>query len=957
MDELAIPIYTNVFPAELLDGYDYIVDVSTRIDEPAGRHDVAQIPNSAMFDVQNEHIRDAIISKPVSNDGYVLPRILDISLRAFDDRKRIITSGGQSEYHTKADWLQWMIDDAMDVQPLKVDTAHTRTRVSHALFNCTVRLHAKKADTASYHVESVEIEPNGCNHAWIQRVHHLVNIEMLHCSQEVAYMLKPTYETIVHAERASTDDTFNGRTIELSRGHRVQLGDAAYEKLKNGLVQTRIEGKKPQLVEGEINSLNDIRQRWINSGHDRREIKALELCKILSTIGRKMLNTEEEPKNEADLSVKFQMELDEIFRPGNNERKNIFGGGNHRKDEDRFYVLIMIAASDTYEGRIWWSNPYPCLRGSLIAAEAQLGDVYNTMRNGYQWSVRPTYTPYDRSRESDEYIYSRENLFDSALRPGDKIIHWEYKLLNEVREVCIKDGNECDLFPEDEEMTTKFNEEKYTEMKGQIIQDGWNHRDFKMHKILQDGANVLTIDFEKDARIGNGSVLMLPEYYNKWIVAPMFNAKLRISETVIAKAHSDDPAVARTAKSFDHDPFNLQRYCLARYYDVRPGLMGRALSKEQEASAIANKVAALEDYRDVISRRLGYVEREKRCLTETAQYILEKTSLYLLNVLSMHVKPTIDMDIKFKHPSIDTLFDIDTWKIADISQLIVLLFDYLFESRKEIRSVTEARWILFKIRSVSGQERLDMIQSFFPRFGRVVRDIAKAKITQDVAHLNFFPLFFIIGDNMAYAHRQWSIPVLLYAHDIRIIPLEIGAYNNRFGFTSYLEYMTFFPSHATREAVLDESIKECSLALTNFYLNTDIHSGEIMRNVVTTKRLLYETHLASLCGGYSDGLLWYVPITHPSKCLVAFEVADDVVPYSVRRERIISRFPLSSKHLRGIALIAVDRNQKVSVQTEGIVTHRLCKKNLLKYVCDVVLFKFSGYVFGNDEMLTKLLNV
>nr|QJQ46700.1 VP2 [Bluetongue virus] len=961
MEELAIPIYTNVFPAELLDGYDYIIDVSSRVeeegDEPVKRHDVTEIPRNSMFDIKDEHIRDAIIYKPVNNDGYVLPRVLDITLKAFDDRKRVVLNDGNSEFHTKTNWVQWMIDDAMDVQPLKVDIAHTRSRISHALFNCTVRLHSKKADTASYHVEPVEIESWGCNHTWLSRIHHLVNVELFHCSQEAAYTLKPTYKIISNAERASTSDSFNGTMIELGRNHQIQMGDQGYQKLKEGLVQVRIEGKTPLVIQEEITALNKIREQWIARNFDQREIKVLDLCRLLSTIGRKMCNTEEEPKNEADLSVKFQMELDEIFRPGNNERTNIMGGGVHRKNEDRFYVLIMIAASDTNKGRIWWSNPYPCLRGALIAAEVQLGDVYNLLRNWFQWSVRPTYVPYDRNRESDKYIYSRINLFDSTLRPGDKIVHWEYKLLNEVREVSINKGNECDLFPEDEEFTTKFHEARYTEMKNQIIQSGWNQRDFKMHKILEDGANVLTIDFEKDAYIGTGSALSLPDYYNKWIIAPMFNAKLRITEVVIGTAHTDDPAVGRSAKAFTHDPFDLQRYCLARYYDVRPGMMGRALSKQQNMSSMTDKLSKQEDYAGIVSRRLEYKERENRCLTETAQYVFEKTCLYVLELLSRHTMPSEDSEVTFEHPTIDPSVDIETWKIIDVSQLIIFVFDYLFENRKIVRDTTEARWTLFKIRSEVGRARIDAIEMTFPRFGRMLRNASQAKINQDIACLNFLPLLFIIGDNISYAHRQWSIPVLLYAHDIRIIPLEVGAYNNRFGLTSYLEYMAFFPSYATRVAKIDESIKECAIAMAEFYMNTDIHSGSVMSNVITTKRLLYETYLASLCGGYSDGLLWYLPITHPSKCLVAFEVADDVVPLSVRRERILSRFPLSSRHVKGIALISVDRNQKVSVQTEGIVTHRLCKKNLLKYVCDVILFKFSGHVFGNDEMLTKLLNV
>lgn len=291
-----------------------------------------------------------------------------------------------------------------------------------------------------------------------------------------------------------------------------------------------------------------------------------------------------------------------------------------------------------------------------------------------------------------------------------------------------------------------------------------------------------------------------------------------------------------------------------------------------------------------------------------------------------------------------------------MSQIVVHLFDRFFEKRRVLRTVDESRWIIHLIRSTQGRQRLEVITRFFPNYGNGLHREKFVKV-RDIMLLNFLPFFFLVGDNMSYEHRQWSIPLIFYADKLRIVPAEVGAYYNRFGLACILELLVFFPSYGLRDETLGEDIGVCAAAILDFYLTTTISQGGIQASIVSTKALLYEAYLSSLCSGMSEAVLWYLPITHPVKCLVAFEVSDTLIDPEVRIDRLKRRFPLSSQHLRGVVQISINPDRTFRVITRGIVRHKVCKKVVLKQRCNVILIQTPGYVFGNDELLTKLLNI
>nr|AKV60637.1 VP2 [Bluetongue virus 24] len=955
MEEFVIPVYSeNEIPYTLLNRYLLAIRTDVKIDDVEKKHNVIKIPDSDMIDIPKISIVDALSYRPTRNDGIVVPRLLDITLRAYDDRKATKNAKGV-EFMTNAKWMKWAIDDRMDIQPLKV-TFDDHYSVNHQLFNCIVKAKPANADTIYYDYYPLESKIKKCNHTNLDMLRSLTTMEMYHILQGAAYGLKSTYELKAHAERENTGESYpiGERLLQIPRGTKIGSRGEPYNKFVAGLVKVTIKGKVPAEIREEMNQLNRIKEEWKSASHDRSRIRALELCKLLSTIGRKMLDAKEEPKDEMDLSTRFQFKLDEKFTKTDSEHINIFGAGGPATDDGRFYALIAIAATDTQKGRVWRMNPYPCLRGAIIAAECELGDVYFTLRQVYSWSLRPEYAQKEKPLEVNKYVFNRINLFDSDLTVGDQIIHWRYELYPPV-ETTYDDGYLCGSDREDDELLCEVDEEKYKKMFENMIEGGWDQERFKLHSILTD-PNLLTIDFEKDAYLNSRSELVFPEYFDKQINSPMFNAKLRLAHGEIATRRANDPWNNRAVHGYIKTSTESLGYALGSYYDLRLQLFGDALSLEQRQSAVFEHLNKQDDFFTLT----GYAKDQVVCPhSGGAFYTFRRVAL---EILSNYEKLTPDLHEglehqTYTHPKINEYFNRFVLDMRDFSQLICFVFDHFFERHEQLRDVAEARRLVYLIQKTDGPERLNVLQRNFPNFFQRFMNLKDVKYIYDLNVVNFLPLLFLIQDNISYWHRQWSVPVILYGDIIRLIPVEVGAYANRFGMKSFFNFTRFHPGDSKKKQNADDTHKEFGLVCFEYYAKTKISQGGVDISVVTTKMDTLKVHLASLCSGIADSIVYTLPVAHPKKCVVLIVIGDDNVDMQIRSEQAISRYYYSRRHIAGVVSICISQDGGLKVYSTGIVKHRICEKSILKYKCKVVLVRMPGYVFGNDELMTKLLNV
>nr|CAD2286089.1 VP2 [Bluetongue virus] len=956
MDELVIPVFSRQdMPYALISHHPLAIQTDRRIVNDREFHDLTKIPQSNMLDISQHGVVKALDYQPVRNDGIVVPRLLDITLHAYDKRHLIRNKHG-SEFTTNVEWMRWAINDRMDIQPLKVEIDNEHT-VNHQLFNCNVKVRSRNVDTVYYDYHPLEDEATRCNHTNLELMRSLTMVEMYHVLQGAAYALKTNFELIAVAERTNTSVAYN--VVERSVGRQIGQGigynGSNYGKFMAGLVEVEVRGKCSDDISEEMRRLTEIKNKWVGSGRSGAVIYASDLCTEFSAIGRKMTDAHEEPKDEEGISRRFQIELDDMFSVTRMENKNILGQRNSKaNDENKFYALIMIAASDTQMGRVWRTNPYPCLRGALIAAECVMGDVYYTLRNVFQWSVRSTYGGQERSLENNRYIFSRINLFETALSRGSNIIFWRYEEVAPI-ETTYDNGYICKPQQRENEKLCQIDEGRYVEMRNDVIQNGWRQESLKLHKILTS-PNLLTIDFERDAYIAPNSDLILPDYFNKWINSPMFNARLRIANGEIGTEKGSDPWNNRVANGTMKVSAESLGYSLGRFYDLRLQFVEDVLNTRQTKSLALEHISRLEDFTKITH----YAAGQKICPhAGGTMYTFRRIALEMITNYE-RLSPVEHRGYEhqtYRHPAIDYSKVDDVLKMEDLSQLICFIFDSIFERRNLLREIGEARMIIYRIQCANGERRHDVLKQEFPTFYEWFLKLQSVKLIRDLNVINFLPLLFLIRDNASYQHRQWSIPMILYDEEIRLIPVEVGAYANRFGFKSFFNFVRFHPGDARKKQDADEYHRAYGSICYHYYTNTMISQGEVNSSIIATKLDTLKVHLAALCGGLSDSLVYTLPIAHPERCLVLIIIGDDKIDSRIRSELVISRYRYSRQHIRGTVSISINEDGQLNVYSSGIVKHRICEKAVLRYRCKIILVRAPGYVFGNDELMTKLLNV
>nr|CAD2286108.1 VP2 [Bluetongue virus] len=956
MDELIIPIFSEPeMSYALISHYPLAIQTNRKIEEDREFHDLTKIPVSNMLDISQLGITKALSYRPARNDGIVVPRLLDITLRAYDKRRSMRDIRGLA-FATDAEWMRWAIDDRMDIQPLKVEIDNYHS-INHQLFNCNVKVKFRNVDTTYYDYHPLESEATKCSHTNLELMRTLTLIEMYHVLQGAAYALKTNLNLVAMAERSNREASYNdvGRRWELEQGTSVGYSGRAYEKFISGLVQVDVRGKCPDEIDSEIRQLTAIKNKWVRANRTGSEIYASELCSLFSTIGRKMTDMYEEPKDEEGLSQRFQIELDDMFSATRAENRNVLGQKHASADDDkRFYALIMIAASDVQQGRVWRTNPYPCLRGALIAAECVMGDVYYTLRTVFQWSVRHSYGGTERSLENNKYVFTRINLFETSLPRGSNIVHWRYEQIASI-ETTYDNGYICISQEKEGEKLCKIDEVRYRVMRDEVMRSGWRQESLKLHTILTN-PNLLTIDFEKDAYIAPNSDLILPDYFGVWIHSPMFHARLQIANGQIQTEKNSDPWNKRVEHGTMKTAAESMGYVLGRFYDLRLQFVEDVLNTRQTKSSVFRHLCSLEDF----STLTDYTKDENICPhAGGTMYTFRKAALEIIT----NYERLSPIDHKgyehqtYLHPAVDYARLEYVLKMEDMSQLICYIFDSIFERRNRLREVGKARRIIYLIQNMTGKRRHDVLKQEFPTFYDWFTKLLNVEFIRDLNVINFLPLLFLVRDNASYQHRQWSIPMILFDEEIKLIPVEVGAYANRFGFKSFFNFTRFHPGDARKGHEADEFHRSFGLICYNYYTNTTISQGKVNVPVITTKLDTLKVHLAALCGGLSDSVVYTLPITHPERGLVLIIIGDDKIDPRIRSELVTGRYRYSRRHIRGVVSICIDRDGRPRVYSSGIAKHKVCEKAILKYRCKAILIKTPGYVFGNDELMTKLLNV
>nr|CAE51153.1 VP2 protein [Bluetongue virus 22] len=939
----------SVYDEDFIMRYPVIVDLKECVADRRNKTDVSKLEEIKGVCVRSEGVRVALTSRPDPLSHVITPSALNVLIQAYDRkhkvslRKRFEDDQGVTEYDLDS-WVKKRLEEQADLQAVYHTIDANRGKLKFKTLMGTIRWDSNYAETVGY--DYAPVSKAGCNHGNEDPLYDFILSGAFQVSKTAGYTLKQTYRLTVRTEvRENNKNELVVNEIYtpgVVRGEQIRdMKSVAYTRFRDGWIRAIIQ---PQIVE-ELRASKDALDRISNEWYSSRNTPdVVEICRIVSSIGRRMWNSEETPVDDAMRSRVFQEKLRLLFRVGNSEYDTIQSISSGQTDLKKFYALLAIAATDSYRWRIWWSNPYPCLRGTIIACEMEWGDVYKTLRSTFRWSLRPEYA--NRSeidREKKAYPYQRINLFESKLTPGTRIINW---LVTRVplEKPDISTGRVC-MTSTESDYILKIDDARYKQMISQIIERGWEKEQLKFEKIVQDDGNVFKMEFEKDACMDEKSHLVMPYYYDKEIHCPIYHQKIKITEAQIANEWSDDPWVNRVVSGYLGDHVETYGLGYNHIFDTRVPLKGNLLEQEQEISSYHEHLRSDE------SRRMTLIARCESFQNKAIRMLFIAIYKKLIHHIPKEEYATREEELI---QYISMVERVRSW-----DQFIVFIFDFFFENRKGIRTMEEATQLAKSIRGSVGAMRWTIFSNSFPTSYRLMKQILVAKKWGDCYIMNFLPLLICGGTSISYLHREWSYPMIVTFEDgIKIVPTMVGRSLPQGSLGEWVSFISFFMGTVHEKIKVKEDELEVLRRCVEFY--RDVKMVDVIKDtpVRMTKYITCDLAFGSGCGGISESISFILPVTHPNRSLVIFVISDDKLSPSQHAARAKRRFKGTCQYIDDVIVLQMKRPGLVgSVWSEKHSKIKVCRRNFLNYDHKVILTKFAGLVYGNYELLTKLANL
>nr|CAE51102.1 VP2 protein [Bluetongue virus 15] len=940
---------STIAPA-IIKRYPIIVDVRNMVALSGGKNDVTNIPRVRNIGVRQEGIRVGLKYRPDTETNVIFPKNLDVLIRAYDHKHRLTRDKRPTDHDVDSIsdgdvtvWVTNRTNEFYDIQPIYHTLEDEVCKVKFTSLLGSVSTDSNYAESMSYHY--IGVERDKCDHSKWHRFFPMLLSDSINLGKEVGYILKKTYKikAIGEAREGQRQELRVDVPYTPGIGRNERISDMklpVYKRFLEGYIRCQIEPNVPEKLTELKNQLDAICVAWYGG---QVPIVADEICKITSRIGRLMWNTEEEPVDETMRSRAFQESIRLMFRTENSEYNNIQAIGSGRTQRQKFYAPLIIAATDSFRWRIWWNNPYPCLRGCLIACEMELGDVYKSLKSIYKWTLRSSYSSQrEIDRQLNVFPYQKINLFDFSGTPGTEIIHWRIVHIPVPDEIDYEHGYLC---PEsgDYDIVMAVDDDLYSAFKHRVIDRGWEHQAMKLDELVPQENNIFKMEFEKDAYLDNRNHLVLPPYYNKVVYCPLFHATAKITPTEISHRQSDDPWCERTLYGFRGDHVITHYTGLNHIVNRRKPLMGQTLSVAQ----------SMGDYTKYI---LGDDGSANSC-TGTAYSSRLPTMLFqdIFDAIIRHLPKVILKDqADYFSESRKRVSDIIDW-----DTFIVYSIYACFERKNQVLREEDATQIVRGISTAGKEKRLKLIERSFPIYYRELMKIKNAKTWKDAYAFNFLPLLLCAGTNVQYVHRQWSYPVLVSMEKgPRIIPAMVGrdlADGNLGDWHAYIKY--YMGQHMEDQEVEEDSLEILKISLEHYMSHSYISNVKDVA-VRMTKEIVLDLYFASGCNGVSEMMTFLLPIIHPRKGLVMFCIADDQVQPQVQCETALRRFPYTREYIHDVIVIQVGRPGELKqVWKRGSTKVKVCRRNFLRYDHKVILSRLCGLVYGNYELMTKLTNI
>nr|BCI65135.1 Outer capsid protein [Tibet orbivirus] len=788
--------------------------------------------------------------------------------------------------------------------------------------------YAGKAVTASL-IGEIHADATLVEAAWID-YHLLKKFECRHDNMETWCNLGSCGLDVIGQPQAYVvKESMELMDVDKNKGWDGVVKRGVQEKLKVK-PRTRIDEK----ILKHKNDLDTIANSWAKI---RKDVPIGKICFHMSSIAKLCGGDRETLSENIETSKRFRGELTKLLNLQTDEAKKIEA---QCKGVDQYIVLFstlcVIAACDVVRGRVDWECKHACLRGAVIYAEYTMGDVYKYLRDKMAWSVRWHYVPnaITSRMEKRQHVFRRCNLFERGLGEGTQCTIWhvdldpEYVASKKTGFICVNNYEE-DV---EDEIRHWFDDKKYMDLITNIISHHKEFKDVKNEELFLDKNNIDIMDFEKDAYLDEHGILKVPEYYDRMIRSPIYSATFKISADIVEVAESSDLWQKRTSKgflAFGEDVWGIPTNKLS----MHTTLLGNALQENIPQSAL---------FSEVEKRMRSKYRCDYKCLLDNMNHHASICMTKRINqVVRTYAQGAAWDGLPGEYDEgVEVIQAYETIEQCVVSE-IRKYFEELGTYDVDCRVVCELL--------VDPKRRLVALQENFPRLH--MKLTTEMKTVEDTLAINLFLLLILSHTHVVTSRIH--IPVILYCSTPKLMVVRPDHMSIR----TLLKIMRYHPGEDRRRHTLNELDLQWINILRKYLVTSEmVHLVQDMSGtqIRSMQFILYQS---TYCNSVSEIVCFPKAVIHPRRGIIIFAITDGFIEKDAVRSRIMRHFRRCPDDVIGIAVVVIGPERQTMSYGFGVCSSKMYHRRFLGMLHDVSIVKTKGHVFGNEELITKLVNI
>ncbi|AFH41510.1 VP2 [Eubenangee virus] len=636
----------------------------------------------------------------------------------------------------------------------------------------------------------------------------------------------------------------------------------------------------------------------------------------------------------------------------------------------RFAVSSLISATKAYGRKITRFCRYRVLHGAWLYHKAMFIEGYDQLRKDVGWEFdkemeggirRRTESSVDKLRP-----LKRWNVYGAAFGNTVELgVTWVSSLTGGLVDA---DAGSPYVKTEVEEgavntpLICEVDEQKYSSFVQKLIDDEkWTVTD-GFDNMMREGQSLIKMDIEKDVTIDDHGTLMVPDYYDREIVYNFYgDLKLRCHEVATTGKEPKNKADKRLLV-FDRE-FGLSGL-------IRMGLRPCDFVSLGEGKELSYNFDEQNPILDVLSEEIRESEvawfgkwyeesfptakLEGYCLSSVpTTYLLWSWGRTVFSILKHHAPAKIieRAGEKFAiYPSIDCWnFDDQLMECRTMDQIILRILEYCFEGRHMEDRLTMMR----RIRRSVGEERLEIFRRTFPGwYSCLVSDS-----TDGALALNFLPLLFLEEGNKEIKKDITTIPITFCdANEVRIVPIDVKQTRRTGSSGSWLGWLIRCYGKKNRPKNMDAAQRILKDIAFEYYMSTGFLDEMENYQHLISHRSNYIHWLGERCGGVSEGVSMIRTIVHPKPEFILLVISDAMLEKHERIGAAVIRFRGLDDSNIGVVHVQLNKND-VEVSADNKVRVRLLSRSYRGCNHKLIIVKSAGRVFGNDNVVAKLMNI